>query len=280
MILFAFIIINSLNLLSYVNCINMNKKFNQVCWLTSHNSFTSSKYNWIYNQQSQSIEDQLEYGVRGLMIDLWWYNNEIYMLHGEIKLTRLQKWSKPNKFEWLLPIIKKRLDDNPTEIITLILESYLDTTGGTEIMKLLKKYDMNTLLYNPPRQQLLRNQWDRIGDMISNNTRLVMISRNIYDKVIYDSGVVIENKWENNDSGDKFFRSIGNIFIFNHFKKVSFHPYKIYNSFSNIMRRMINAHKIINKFPNYVSVDFSQIGDAKNVVDFLNDNPTFANYYL
>jgi len=269
-------------ILLYNNCkaININKNFNQVCWLTTHNSFASSTYNWVYNQQSLSIEDQLDYGVRALMIDLWWHNNQIYMLHGGIHLSRIQKWSKIDTFEKLLIDIKKWLDNNPNEIVTLIIESYLNTTGGNEIMRLLKKNDMDKMLYNPSRIQLLNNKWNKISDMIANNTRLVIMSRNIYDQVIYDDDVIIENDWSDNEDGDKFFKTNGNIYIFNHFKKASLHPYKKYNSFTHIMQRMINAYKIIHKFPNFLAVDFVQVGDSKKVVEFLNTNPTFTNYYL
>lgn len=259
--------------------IDINKKFNEVCWLTSHNAFASKKYDWVYKQQNLSIEQQLDYGVRALMIDLWWHNNQIYLLHNDINLTRLQKWSRPDKFEWLLSIIKKWLNDHPAEIITLIIESHLGKLGGKEITRLLEKNSMENFMYKPPRKNLLHGKWDTLINMIHNNTRLVMISRNIYDKIIYDDNVVIENKWEfnKNPDGDKFFKSNGSIYIFNHFKTVSSFPYSNFNSLGNIMKRINNAYKIIKKYPNFISVDFVEIGDAKYVVSIINNITSFEN---
>src|SRR5579872_4852233 len=60
----------------------LTKKYNEVSFLTTHNAFASSAYGYFITSQTLSIPEQLQYGVRALMIDLWWYDNEIYMLHG------------------------------------------------------------------------------------------------------------------------------------------------------------------------------------------------------
>lgn len=46
------------------------RRYDQVTFLTSHNAFTSSEDGWLYAQQVLSVPNQLNFGVRGLMLDI------------------------------------------------------------------------------------------------------------------------------------------------------------------------------------------------------------------
>lgn len=63
--------------------------YNDVCWLTSHNSFayknTSFKHQ-LFPNQIRSIKKQLLLGVRSFMIDLHYDNNEVVIAHGGFHL--------------------------------------------------------------------------------------------------------------------------------------------------------------------------------------------------
>lgn len=255
----------------YILQVPLTKKYNEICFLTSHNAFASSAYGYFITSQTLSIPEQLQYGVRALMIDLWWHNNEIYMLHGGYGATMFQKTGQPEKFEWLLIGIKNWLAENPNEILTLILESYLGNTGGIEIRRLLEKH--NITIYNPSRQKLVIGEWDTLADMIAIDQRLVMMSREYHDGVIYDDNVVIENTWDykNNIRGDKFFKRTGSIYVFNHFTTDLLPSlYTSFNSENNIMDRMNNAYQNISMYPNFLAVNYIQYGDAIKVVNYLN----------
>ncbi len=255
--------------------INPKLKFNKICWLTAHNAFASSPYGWIYCQQTLKIEEQLALGVRAFMIDVYDYNDDIYLFHGGAGKTRLQKpFGAFQTLDWFLAKIKTWMVTHPHDIITLILESYLDK-GGKKLAGKFNKHGLSEMLYNPPRKELLKSKWDTVEDMIDNGTRLVVISRKSSDGVIHANGVVVENHWDydNNPNGDVFYADEGSLFIFNHFKPVSLFPatYSLFNTNKSIRRRIANASdKIDGKAPNYIAVDFVQYGSTASIIADLN----------
>ncbi|MCF8178883.1 MAG: hypothetical protein K9J74_10280, partial [Sulfuritalea sp.] len=48
----------------------MDRRYDQVAFLTAHNAFANEEEGWKYHQQSKSILNQLRYGVRGFMLDV------------------------------------------------------------------------------------------------------------------------------------------------------------------------------------------------------------------
>ncbi len=50
--------------------INPQRRYDQVTFLTAHNAFASTQEGWLYAQQALSIPNQLQFGVRGLMLDI------------------------------------------------------------------------------------------------------------------------------------------------------------------------------------------------------------------
>ena len=62
--------------------IDPNRPYSENCFLGAHNAFANSAegYYWVPNQ-AHSIRTQMFLGVTTLLIDLWEYQNDIYMLH-------------------------------------------------------------------------------------------------------------------------------------------------------------------------------------------------------
>ena len=48
-----------------------NLKYNEVCFLMSHNAHANKAAGYVYAQHQHNIIDQLKHGVRGLMLDTW-----------------------------------------------------------------------------------------------------------------------------------------------------------------------------------------------------------------
>jgi hypothetical protein len=255
--------------------LNYNLQYNEVCWLCTHNAFSSSAYGWIYFQQILSIEEQLQYGVRAFMIDVWPCKGDIYLLHGGWSQTLLQRpFKTPQKLDWFLPKIKTWLNDHPKDIITLIMESYLED-GKLLLKDKLTKAGLYDMVY-----KLKKGKWDTLDQMIKDNKRLVITSRKSSDGVITAKNNIIENHWDydKNKKGDLFYSSKGSIFVFNHFKPVSLLPvsYILFNKRKDIEKRIEAASMKLEKLydqevkPNFVAVDFVQYGDAREVVRRIN----------
>jgi len=51
--------------------ISDNRRYDQAAFLTAHNAFAATNLGWVYAQQKLSIGEQLAFGVRGFMLDIY-----------------------------------------------------------------------------------------------------------------------------------------------------------------------------------------------------------------
>lgn len=120
--------------------------YNEVCWLTSHNSYAykdpNSSVNFLPNQV-YPIEEQLRRGVRSFMIDLH-YDDEhnIILAHEGILFKQ--------PFLPFLKTIKKWLDEHRKDIITVHLESYI--TGPDLVLLTAKRGDLQQIISKLPKE--------------------------------------------------------------------------------------------------------------------------------
>ena len=104
------------------------RRYNEVCFLTSHNSYASKSHGYHYAQQRWSIEQQLEAGVRGLMLDTHVDSKtgEVILCHANERINKIICANKPHmKLSDALSVIRTFLATHPTEIITIFLENYV-----------------------------------------------------------------------------------------------------------------------------------------------------------
>ncbi|KAK3729580.1 hypothetical protein QZH41_017186, partial [Actinostola sp. cb2023] len=98
------------------------RPYNKVAFLVTHNSFSNSvKYAlWVRNQRV-SVTQQLNDGVRGLMLDIYpgWGSAEVRLCHGNCF------WGGSSNLLDTLIQIRTFLEDNPRDVITIIFEDYL-----------------------------------------------------------------------------------------------------------------------------------------------------------
>jgi len=59
----------------------LDRKYNEVCFLTTHNSMNTKEDAFAVPNQTLSITHQLEYGVRGLMIDTYDGSNNVALTY-------------------------------------------------------------------------------------------------------------------------------------------------------------------------------------------------------
>ncbi|HVG22543.1 MAG TPA: PQQ-binding-like beta-propeller repeat protein [Thermoanaerobaculia bacterium] len=103
----------------------LSTTYDKVCWLCSHNSYSTYAENFLFAQQMTSIPEQIQhYGVRALMLDVWQQNvggtPQIVYAHENIGFLQLtQEWTL---FSDSLAEIKLWLDANPKEVLTILLE--------------------------------------------------------------------------------------------------------------------------------------------------------------
>lgn len=272
-----------------------DRKYSEVCWLTTHNAFANEKKGWNYAQQNLDFEEQYALGVRSFMIDLYWYTPEKHpdgvdtnsqpkpyiamchepgFLNGRNCLTtRLLKNGAPESVANLLAQIKTWLDADGDEIITLQIESRFGEEGAREA--LFEAFDaagLTTYLYTPQVASEEIQDWPTLGDLRNSNRRLIVFSDNINDGFIHTSTYretkfdlgkfsQCEMREDNRDS-----RKRAPLFVMNHFHGISIRlnglwkDYEKINSYSYIMQRVGICEREHNMLPNFIVMDFVEQG--------------------
>ncbi|KAI5007797.1 hypothetical protein ZWY2020_008845 [Hordeum vulgare] len=176
--------------------------FNKYAFLTTHNSFsirgepshTGVPRITLYNQDD-SVTDQLNNGVRALMLDVYDFRDNIWLCHS--------KGGKCFDFTAFEPAIgtmmevEAFLSANPSEIVTLILEDYVGSDHG-----LSKLFDSAGLTkYWFPVSSMPRDggDWPRVRDMIRRNHRLLVFtsdeSKQRAEGIAYQWNFMVESQY-------------------------------------------------------------------------------------
>ena len=268
--LFLFISINSFASIRY----------DQISFLTTHNSFNYSKRSslkpygprgYLFPNQNFPINDQLKFGVRALMLDLYKKNGEVILCHGGRACGLLGK----DRAELVFKDIGRFLENHPKEIITLILESYI---GTKDLENVLIKAGLFKLLFSKNSNE----EWPSVQRMISTNKRLVILNDRIetmnpsWNHDLWAHAVetpfsykkMEDLKCEFNRGNPK-----NSLFIFNHFTTlISGRPLeaKKINRKEFLEKRVDDCRKKLGKFPNFITVDFYFWGDSLEVVNKIN----------
>ncbi|KAJ4716299.1 PI-PLC X domain-containing protein [Melia azedarach] len=178
--------------------------FNRYSWLTTHNSFAilgakSPIGSLILTPENQqdSITSQLNNGVRGLMLDLYDFLNDIWLCH-----SFGGRCYNSTAFQPAINVLKEVqafLEANPTEIVTIIIEDYVTSPRG-----LTKVFDAAGLRkYWFPVSRMPKNggNWPAVDDMIQKNQRLVVFTsksgKEASEGIAYQWRYMVENQYGN-----------------------------------------------------------------------------------
>jgi hypothetical protein len=223
--------------------------------------------------QTNSISQQLNDGVRALMIDVYDVSGVPTVYHGFSYLG-----TKPLAFE--LDQIKTFLDNNINEIVTIIFETNITAVA---LETAIDSSGLEDYLF--AKDSVL--PWPTLQEMIDAGKRLVVFSEEdnaapgqdwyhyIWDHAVETEFSVHDTSEFTSDynRGD----SINELFILNHFitnsvtgtgssaeaQKANSNPF--------LMNRVNGVIQAKNKFPNFLTLDFYEIGNGSDAVDYLNN---------
>ncbi|KAJ6366857.1 hypothetical protein OIU77_003269 [Salix suchowensis] len=176
--------------------------FNKYSWLTTHNSYalmdaqsdTGSPLLSPRNQED-TVTRQLKNGVRGLMLDMYDFMNDIWLCHSFggtcYNYTAFQPAIN------VLKEIETFLAANPLEIITIFIEDYVTSRQG-----LTKVFNASGLRkYWFPVSKMPKNgeDWPTVDDMVKQNQRLVVFTsksnKEATEGIAYNWKYVVENQY-------------------------------------------------------------------------------------
>ena len=271
--IFSFLYFITFNFYAQCNGSNdlCNKRYNEVAYLTTHNAFNSKQDRYLFPNQKSNISEQLNNGVRALMIDVYDDNGSTVVYHA-------YKFLGSQPLSVYLNDIKYFLDNNPNEILTIILETY---TSSNAIENEINKVGLLKYLHT----QDVNSLWPKLQTMIDSNKRLVILSdkNDANEKQSwyhYVWNFAVENKYGEINCEFNRGNPENSLFIFNHFITSltgnKENANKV-NSFKYLMNHITNCKDLKNKFPNFITVDFYEIGESIDVVSKLNSTEMTSN---
>ncbi len=250
-----------------------NRSYNDVCWLTSHNSFAYKNPTFIrqyFPNQILTIEQQLLFGIRSFSIDLHLNNaNEVVIAHGDARL-----FEQP--FLPFLITIRNWLDNNRNDIITIHFESQVNDYN--RIIGIINNAGLGHYLFDLGRNR----NWPTLGEMRKTDKRLVVFSDRRQDVGfgIMHASRYIETRFNLKDFPCCEMRNdnravVGTVynftplFIMNHFYSIMITPSipriagtsyfsatSDVNSYEKIHKRVCDCFRTTGKWPNFIMIDF------------------------
>lgn len=246
-----------------------DRRYDEVAYPMTHNAMSNAEAEWVLPNQNFGITRQLEDSVRGLMLDTYDEDGALLLCHsicGAGSQPLVEGLEEINGF----------LDDNSGEVVTIIFENYIthaQTASAFEDSGLID------LVY----AHEVGEPWPTLGTLIDAGTRLIVFQERLpaepeYPWLMY----VWDHTWETpfSFSTPEDFVCDPNrgdpdspLFLLNHFltglggapdlaEMVNYNPLFI--------ERALQCEEQGNALPNFVAVDFYDIGDLFDVVDALN----------
>jgi hypothetical protein len=250
------------------------RRFDEVVFPCTHNAFAARDdgFQKINANQRHGVARQLDDGVRCLMLDVSDDNGTTVLCHGGCALGRLEHAT-------VLADIAAFLADHPDEVLTII---YQDDLPVDRIVADLTAAGLSERTYT----HATGATWPTLGSMIDANTRLFVTAEvggppppwfhHVWD-LTWDTpytfhGVDEFNCDLNRGSNDN------DLFLVNHWLSTvidtpSEADAGVANTYDVLYGRAKECQRVAAQVPNFVAVDFYDVGDLFKVVRALNGLP-------
>jgi hypothetical protein len=249
-----------------------DRAFDAIAHPTTHNAMSNQEEGWLGPNQTFSVTHQLEDGVRALMLDTWYFGGDAVLCHGGDVFPCDLTGMKP-LVDGLIEI-REFLEQRPNEVVSIIFESYISEADT------LSDFIASGLI-DYVRAQPVADPWPTLRELIGAGERLIVFTDDSAVSLPWHH-YVWDFAWETHFSfqqPDDFSCNINRgsmsnrLFILNHF---------LTNLIgSPTLADMVNHNPLFidraeqcqaesGRLPNFVTVDFYDIGDLFNVVDSLN----------
>jgi len=258
-----------------------NKSYKDVAFAVTHNSYAvGSSYS---ANQDLPIEQQLSDGIRGLMLDVYPYEDgTIHLCH--TKCSNPMYLDAGNAVE-ILQTITNFIQQNPNEVITIFIENYNGNIPAYQISEIFTSSGLIKYVYTPTTP----GEWPTLGEMIDAQQNVVVFTDKLFDPaypwylsldeyVTYTNYVSLQNEDWNCD----IYGGSGNLLLLYHMKHVQILD-KGYIPDTTIIDKtnsfdVINEHaQHCSKRVSFVAVDYYNHGDIMEYITLLNGNSYVSN---
>ncbi|XP_010270304.1 PREDICTED: PI-PLC X domain-containing protein At5g67130 [Nelumbo nucifera] len=261
--------------------------FNKYSWLVTHNSFSivdapplpGVQRMTFYNQED-SVSNQLRNGVRGLMLDMYDFEDDVWLCHS----MRGQCYNF-TAFEPAINTLKEVeafLSENPSEIVTIIIEDYVHTPKA--LTRLFTNAGLLEYWFPVSKMPKKGEDWPTITDMVAENHRLLVFtsdaSKEADEGIAYQWKYILENEpgdpgfvqgsCSNRKESQPLNSRSASLFLQNYFPTFPVESESCKENSATLIGMVGTCYKAAgNVMPNFVAINFYMRSDGGGVFDAL-----------
>ncbi|KAL9383064.1 hypothetical protein Peur_023387 [Populus x canadensis] len=271
--------------------LNNSLPFNKYAFLTTHNAFAIDGYpshtgipRITVTNQEDRITEQLNNGVRALMLDTYDFRGDVWLCHSF--KGKCYDFTAFGPAIDTLKEIEVFLSANPTEIVTLILEDYVQAPNGlTKVFA-----DAGLMKYWFPVSKMPKNgqDWPLVSDMVQNNQRLLVFtsiqSKEASEGIAYQWNYMVENQYgddgmkagscPNRKESPPLDDRSRSLVLVNYFRSISMKKLSCEDNSENLINMLRTCDgAAASRWANFVAVNYykrSEGGGSFQAVDLLN----------
>lgn len=243
------------------------RRYHDVVYATAHEASSNDAWNFIAARQRYGLSRQLEDGVRALTFEVRPFLGDVWLCDGACEINRIRLAEG-------LCEVGRFLDREPGAVVTVFIESH---AGAPEVAQAFSEARLLDDLY----AHTPGNLWPTLGDLVTLNRRLVVFTDRDGDTYAWYHDA---SRWVQDTPADARAasdldcrRSQGDaanpLFVLNHFladASASRLQAATLNRNPLLLDRALRCRQERGRIPNFIAVDFYDVGDVIATVEALN----------